>query len=103
VDYQIIRVSLQVGPAAYPRPAVVVALLDQSHHRVLGISSKLDLYRRDLHFLIRDDHPDFKATGLDVTSYVIGAPVFEVERAEILAHIGILTGELADEFQKWIE
>ena len=101
-DYRVIQVALPVGHAYYPRPGIVVCIVSDTH-KVLALSTKMDLYRRDSHFLIRKNHPDFPKTGLVEESYAIGAPVFDVDAAEIVKDIGVLTGALAVEFSKWID
>ena len=101
-SYEIVEARIALGPAGYPRP-VVVLYIQVDAHRVLPISSKLDLYRADQHFLIRDDHPDFPATGLRVTSYIVGSTVIDVPSSDVIRKLGALTGGLADEFARWID
>jgi hypothetical protein len=68
---------------------------------VAALSSKMELYRAGFHFIVRDDHPDFPSTGLEVTSYVVGAPVIEAERGRVLNVLGAFSGGLAEEFRSW--
>lgn len=70
--------------------------------RLAALSSKMDLYRHGEHFLIREDDPDFAATGLETTSYVLGAPLFRADTSRVLAVKGELTGGLARAFTDWI-
>lgn len=81
----------------YPRPAVII---DEKNFDLLAISTKP--YEKFNSFTIPDYHPDFPATGLKATSYVIGAPVFSGDRSLALKPIGEISGELAEEFAKWI-
>jgi hypothetical protein len=62
----------------------------------------MELYRTGFHFIVRDDHPDFLGTGLEVTSYVVGAPIIEAERGRVLKVLGAFSGGLAEEFRSWI-
>ena len=98
----VFRIKIRFGQADYPRPGVIVALSQNSDVRLVVISSKLDLYRPSEHFLIRDDHSDFSATGLKFTSYVVGAPIFAIKSNELLTRMGSLQGELAQEFKNWM-
>lgn len=67
-----------------------------------ALSSKMDLYRASEHFLIRQDDPDFPATGLETDSYVLGAPLFHADAGRVIAVQGALTGRLAQRFLDWI-
>ena len=96
--YRICLYSLPLGPAFYPRPCVVI---DEKAVLLLPISSKL--YHEHNHFLINDQHPDFGATGLQVSSYVFGAPIIEGRRERIIKDIGFIEGELAERFEDWVD
>jgi hypothetical protein len=101
-EYKVVQVALPVGYAHYPRPAVVICIVAGTR-KVVAVSSKLGLFRSGQHFLIRDDHPDFPKTGLSDTSYAIGDPIFDVEKSEIIKEMGVLSGDLAKEFARWID
>jgi hypothetical protein len=98
---QICVVRVRVGEAYYPRPCVVLTT-DGTMLRLAALSSKLDLYRPGEHFLIREDDPDFGATGLETASYVLGAPLFRADVSRVMSVRGALTGELARAFTNWI-
>jgi hypothetical protein len=50
-------------------------------------------------FEVREDHSDFPATGLDVTSYIYEAESFtEVRADQLLKRLGRLEGDLLDSF-----
>jgi hypothetical protein len=101
--YQVALVQLRLNNAEYPRPCVAITVSNsEGVFGALAISSKMDLFRSDQHFLIRDDHPDFSATGLKTNSYVIGSPVFNVRPERFIRTLGELRGDLAKEFEKWI-
>jgi len=102
--YQVCIVAIRVGEVEYPRPCVAITVLSADGIAgALAISSKLDLYKPDQHFLINANHPDFPATGLSTTSYVIGSPVIDITPEEVEKVIGALTGELGCAFRRWIE
>jgi hypothetical protein len=90
-----------LGEVDYLRPCVVVEVTP-AVLCVAAISAQVDLYLPGQHFLIPSDHPDFSNTGLDRTSYVIGAPLFDAKIEEVERVLGCLNGELAGSFEKWI-
>ena len=69
---------------------------------VMLCSSQMDLYRRDIDFLISDTHPKFPTAGFKHTSYVIEGPVIEVEPALVKKRYGRLEGDLAGSFLEWL-
>jgi hypothetical protein len=99
MDYQIVRFSFPFENTDYPRPCVVVYSSPQSLG-LLAISTKL--YANQQPFVISKTHPNFSETGLQDTSYVYGAPVADAAPAKVIGSIGVITGELAREFEKWI-
>ncbi|HEY3324795.1 MAG TPA: hypothetical protein VGP72_30360 [Planctomycetota bacterium] len=98
---QICIVRVRLGEAYYPRPCVILTV-EGTSLRLAAISSKMDLYRPSEHLLIREDDPDFSATGLETASYVLGVPIFRAESDRVLAVKGALTGDLAKAFTDWI-
>ena len=98
MTYRICLYSLPLGHAFYPRPCVVI---DEKAVLLLPISSKA--YHEHNHFVINDQHPDFPATGLQVTSYVFGAPIVQGCGERIIKDLGLIEGELAERFREWIE
>jgi mRNA-degrading endonuclease toxin of MazEF toxin-antitoxin module len=66
------------------RDAVLVSLM----------SSALDLFDERRHLIVREDAPEFDATGLKRTSYVAVDYITYVERGELRRKLGSLTGEL---------
>ena len=98
---QICLVRVRLGEAYYPRPCVVLTV-EGTVLRLAAISSQLDLYRPREHFLIRQDDPDFAATGLETESYVLATPLFRADASRVIAVKGILTGRLAQRFLDWI-
>ena len=78
----------------YPREWVLVA----------PISKQMDLYDKHLHFLIREDRPEFTATGLRKESYVAVGYVmpFPVSEFEDIRPIGELRDPLAEELRQFL-
>lgn len=101
-ELQVCLVEVPLGESDYNRPCVVAAMIDAGNICLAAISSKLDLYNPGQHFLIPQDHPDFPATGLKVTSYVIGAPLFDGSADRVVKVLGLLSGDLAEQFKNWI-
>jgi hypothetical protein len=62
----------------------------------------MDLYNPHWHFPLDSKHPDFPATGLTKDSYISGEKFFEVPIDELGRKTGILQGNLAKDFDKWI-
>jgi hypothetical protein len=97
MEYEIFLYRVPLGKADYPRPCVVIASAD---FQLLNISTKS--YEKFNCFTISIDHPDFPFTGLQETSYVIGAPIISGDRKYIVKKLGVLSGALAKEFFEWI-
>ncbi len=77
--YEIILSKTRFRNSDYPRPWLVVSPAlpdpqDPSKQVVLAvsISTKFDLFDERAHFEIEATDPDFKGTGLDARSYVVG-------------------------------
>jgi mRNA-degrading endonuclease toxin of MazEF toxin-antitoxin module len=85
------------------RPCVVLSE-SSGENRILiaPISAQMDLFSPLLHFKIEKDHPDFKATGLNRTSYVMGNKLREIDSSDFIARLGKLDGDMAKRFQDWI-
>jgi hypothetical protein len=98
MEYEIFLYRIPLGKVDYPRPCVVIS--STTDFQLLNISTKP--YEKFNCFTIRADHPDFPASGLTETSYVIGAPIINGDRKYIVKKLGILTGALAKEFFEWI-
>lgn len=84
------------------RPCIVVEAEENGFWSVACVSSALDLYDINRHFLLDKPLPDFKATGLHRTSYVSDEPIHELSRADFHKRLGRLEGELARDFDRWI-
>ena len=96
------RTIVRLRASGDQRPCIVLSEPRNGRVLLAPLSSALDLYSPTLHFLIRDDHPDFKATGLTKTSYVIGNELRDSPVELLGDHLGRFEGELAGEFKKWI-
>lgn len=97
VEFEIVRYPFPLGHARYLRPCVII---DKSTRDMLAISTKH--YAKFNCFVLPQDHPDFGATNLDETSYVIGDTIARAEPDVTLHTIGLIKGELAKGFLKWI-
>jgi hypothetical protein len=51
-------------------------------------------------YLIEESHPDFSATGLKHSSYILYTSIYELEAAELGKRQGELLGELLIDFRK---
>jgi len=56
-----------------------------------------------LDFLIPNDHPDFSLTGLKKISFVVGDQIHEVPTQLLNTLLGRLSGNLEQEFIRWID
>ena len=100
--YEVLLVSVVLGHADYPRPAVVIAAHSSDVFTVLPISTKTQNFRQHSDFYIRADDADFPATGLSHDSIVLGSPVFRIRSDQIIKTLGQLRGDLAARFKKWL-
>ena len=96
-EFEIVRYPFPLGNAPYPRPCVII---EKSTKDMLAVSTKH--YTKFNFFVLPEDHPDFPATKLDQTSYVIGDTIARADPNVPLRTIGRIKGELAKEFAKWI-
>lgn len=85
-----------------PRPCIVIHLGAGRVAALAMISSASGLARPGYDFEIRDDHPDFPATGLDRTSYVVCDKIVEVDVSRLTEYVGRFENRLAEEFKKWM-
>ena len=97
MEFDIVRYPFPLGHATYPRPCVII---DATTKDMLAITTKQ--YAKFNQFVLRHDHPDFAATRLKETSYVIGDTIARADPAVRLRMIGVIKGDLATEFAKWI-
>ncbi|MEK7856577.1 MAG: hypothetical protein AAB288_10845 [Acidobacteriota bacterium] len=97
VEYQIVLYPFPLGHARYNRPCVVI---DKNTNDLMAITTKR--YDKFNFFVLRDDHPDFPATKLQATSYVIGATIARADPAEMLRPVGVVSGQLAKDFADWL-
>lgn len=97
MEFEIVRYPFPLGHATYPRPCVVI---DQHTKDMLAITTKQ--YAKFNSFALPQDHPDFPATNLEATSYVIGDTIARSDPAVTPRKIGVIKGGLAKDFAKWI-
>jgi hypothetical protein len=64
-------------------------------------SKQFDSYRSGIDFKIEFTHPNFKDSGLRHESYVVDY-IAEIKGETIRKRWGQLVGDLADEFDKWL-
>jgi hypothetical protein len=99
---EIYLVKAMYGECDDVRPCVVVELLQNGLVKVALISSALDLYRPQFDLLLDSKHHDFKYTGLKRTSYISGWSFLNVLPNELTRKpIGVITGDLASDFDNW--
>jgi hypothetical protein len=92
-----------VGESEDVRPCVVLSLLTNGKFEVASISAALDLRGASWqHFAIPSEHPDFPATGLTKSCYVLGYSLGTVRPSQLIKRKGKLQGQLAKAFQDWI-
>jgi len=98
--FQIVRYKFPLGNATYPRPCVIVQISPDGTLAILPVSTKA--YGNEAKFTISKEDPEFKATGLDETSYVYGHPVLDIAPSMVIKTKGALTGDLKRRFIAWI-
>jgi len=99
----IVLAGVRVGECNDPRRCVVIGVRPPAEYLILPCSAQLDLYREGADFLISSDHPDFPATGLKKTSYVMDVEAQLIEEERIQKRYGHLRGLLAAAFEEWLE
>ena len=92
---------IRVGEVSNPRPCVVLEVDANDMVSLMPCSTSFDLYRHVQDFPIYEDDPDFAATGLSRSSYVIGEGVDQVHISQVRKRYGRLTGDLASGFRTW--
>lgn len=97
----VVLAKVRVGESDDYRPCIVVATEAAPFVTLALCSSQLDLYSAGVDFLIRDDDPDFAATGLNRTSYVIDRRFVRVDAKVARKTYGCLEGALAERFKEW--
>ena len=87
-NLDVVLAKVRVGESDDYRPCIVVSTEPARFVTLALCSSQLDLYRAGVDFLIRDYDPDFAATGLKRTSYVIDRPFVRVDAKVEEEHTG---------------
>lgn len=100
--YQIYFIPVRLNESRDQRPCIVIHEPANKTVAVLLISGQTDLYDRSQHFLLDIAHPDFSATGLSKSCYVLPR-VVDVPSAQFLRFKGVLKGELLKDFLRWLE
>ena len=96
-------VGFPVGNSVDVRPCVVLSVLPDGDINVAPLSANLALRGPSWkHFGIDSEHPDFPATGLTKSCYVLTDYMGPVERRQLMKRRGKLQGEIARAFAKWI-
>lgn len=99
--YFLRKVAVNIGQANYPRPCLVLRV-SNTDVTICYFSTKLGLRRPD-EVLIEKSDPDFVATGLNDSSYILNNPVDDVKfdflkNAKFLGHA---TGDFKRRIEKW--
>jgi len=95
--------GLVVGRSEDARPCIVLRVLPNGDVKIAPLSASLALRGPPWqHFVIEAEHPDFPATGLTRTCYVLGDCLSTIERRQLARRRGKLQGELAKVFENWI-
>ena len=97
----VVLAKVRRGESDYPCRCIVIKVCRDAV--VLApCSSKCDLHRDGRDFPMYDYDPDFKATLLDGSTYVIADEETPwVERELVRKQYGRLTGDLARRFREW--
>jgi len=98
-EFDIIRYRFPMEHAAYPRPCVVIRVKTDGLLTIIPISTKD--YGVEDKFRINSSDPEFKATGLEETSFVYGHPVLNIPPSVVLKRLGSITGTLKKRFVNW--
>jgi len=83
------------------RPCVIIYVGAGRSVEVLPVSGQLQMKDDYLSFGIEKDHPDFFATGLTRTSYVVDGGMQMLQTDDLMKRLGHLEGDLARDFKKW--
>jgi hypothetical protein len=93
---------VEVRTSRDQRPCIIVESGAGETVFVAPLSSQLDLYDRSRHFLIESSDPDFPATGLRKSCFVLGDFLRDIPASSVGKLIGRLEGDLALRFVEWI-
>ena len=99
--YEIYLIPVRLNESSDPRPCVVIYGPVSGMVEVLPISGQMDLFNRAEHFLLTMSHPDFAATGLSKSGYVLPR-IVNVPTAQLLKLKGSLKGDLLKDFIFWL-
>ena len=97
----VVLAVVHVGKSVDPRPCIIIDVLPDNEYLIMPCSKQFNLYKNS-DFKIPSTHPDFAASGLPWESYVINDRIHQIKGNEILRRYGQLIGDLADEFNKWL-
>jgi len=98
--YEIHFAIVRLNESGDQRPCVIIDPPQDNTVAVLLISGQLDSFNSAEHFLISANHPDFAATGLSKSCYVLSR-VVDVPTSQLTKMKGALTGDLLKEFKRW--
>jgi mRNA-degrading endonuclease toxin of MazEF toxin-antitoxin module len=98
---EIYLAQVTVGICTDIRPCVVLFPPKSGFVTVACISAQPDMRDRNMHFTIDKDHPDFPATHLDRSSYIMSNRIVDIPLADLRKFLGRLEGEPAKEFKDW--
>ena len=99
--YEIRIVNARLGYANYPRPCIVTKIETDKKIWIYFLSTK-NYSEPGQSFCIDAQHPDFAATGLKSTSFTVH-PIRHVHQMLLSDKRGELTGQLAKDFEAWLE
>jgi hypothetical protein len=99
--YDVVVASIPVGYSTDRRPAIVVALVGDSHVQLAPCSSQWDLFVEGRDFRFPPDDPSTSQMGFIRESYAIGREFVEVPRSAVGKRLGKLGGQLAIDFTAW--
>jgi hypothetical protein len=98
--HEIWLARIQLRTSYDPRPCVIVEEPRAGRVKVFPLSSSMDLFDPNKHFLLSRTSPDFPATGLPKESYIL-EKVADLPIADIRHKFGELSGELLEDFKRW--
>lgn len=99
--FEVRMARIQLNNCNDHRPCVLITDPQENKVQVMAISSA-DLNENIIGaFHVRADHPDFRDTGLERSSYVL-VDIYVKSINNIGNKIGAFTGDLLKDFQKWV-